>query len=156
MPSAFTGYFAKRIGDLCSMPVEEVNRQAAIEPGRIYIAKGETDMVVSRRAGKLVAVPAPADPNLLWHPSVERMVQSALNCVDPSCLMAVQLTGMGYDGAAAMAELRRRGGHTVAESEETAVVFGMPKELIARGGAEVVLPVDRIAAQLEAWAEEDT
>lgn len=154
MPAAFTGYFARRMDELCALKVEEVARQSTIEPGRVYIAKGETDMVVSRRAGALVALPAPADPKLLWHPSVERMVTTTLSYVQPQSLIAVQLTGMGHDGAEAMATLRKRGGHTIAESEETAIVFGMPKELIARGGAECVLPIDRIAAQLESWAEE--
>jgi two-component system chemotaxis response regulator CheB len=58
---------------------------------------------------------------------------------------------MGYDGAEAMTEVRKRGGHTVAESADSAVVFGMPKELIDRGGAEVVLPAPRIAAQVLKW-----
>lgn len=153
MPGVFTSYFTQRMADLCAMPVEEVNRQTAIVPGRIYIAKGDTDMLVSRRAGKLVALPAPPDPQQLWHPSVERMVASAVDHVSAKSLIAVQLTGMGYDGGAAMTRLRQKGGHTIAESEQTAVVFGMPKDLIERGGAEVVLPVEKIAPQLLAWAQ---
>jgi two-component system chemotaxis response regulator CheB len=69
----------------------------------------------------------------------------------PQQLVAVQLTGMGWDGAESMAELHRRGGRTIAESEETAVIFGMPQELIARQGATVVLPHDEVADQLIAW-----
>ena len=66
-------------------------------------------------------------------------------------IVGVMLTGMGYDGADAMAEVRRRGGKTIAESEETAVVFGMPAELIQRGGATVVAPCDQIAKHLLHW-----
>ena len=61
------------------------------------------------------------------------------------------LTGMGYDGADAMAELYQRGGRTIAESEDTAVVFGMPAELINRGGATVVAPCDQVAMYLLRW-----
>lgn len=153
MPPTFTGYFAQRMGELCELPVHEVQRQMPVEDGHIYIAKGETDLLTARRGGRLVVLPAPTDASLLWHPSVERMVLSALAQVDARNLIGVQLTGMGYDGASAMALLRQHGGHTIAESEETAVVFGMPKELIERGGAEVILPIERVAQQLETWTK---
>jgi len=67
-------------------------------------------------------------------------------------LVGVLLTGMGDDGASAMKELHDKGGRTIAESEETAVIFGMPHELIERGGADVVLPCQSIANQLIGWA----
>ena len=122
-----------------------------LEPGQIAIAQGDADVLVQRRLGRVTAVTADPDESLLWHPSVERMVRSALEACPPERLVGVQLTGMGYDGAEAMAELHRRGGRTIAESEESAVVFGMPRELIERGGADVVLPRERIAAQLCEW-----
>jgi two-component system chemotaxis response regulator CheB len=62
------------------------------------------------------------------------------------------LTGMGSDGADSFAEIKQRGGRTIAESEESAVVFGMPKELIAKQGASLILPADKIAEQLMAWS----
>ena len=65
--------------------------------------------------------------------------------------MAVMLTGMGYDGADAFAEIRKRGGRTIAESEESSVVFGMPAELIKRGGASLTLHAEKISSQLLAW-----
>jgi len=89
---------------------------------------------------------------MLWHPSVEVLVETAMQHVDPRHLVGVMLTGMGgNDGAAAMARLKRAGGRTIAESSETAVVFGMPAELIERQGASLVLPCTGIAAQLRAW-----
>jgi len=62
------------------------------------------------------------------------------------------LTGMGYDGADAFTDIKKQGGRTIAESKATAVVFGMPAELIDRGGATLVLPLEKIAAQINHWA----
>jgi two-component system, chemotaxis family, protein-glutamate methylesterase/glutaminase len=151
MPASFTGVFANRMAKLCPLPVIELDRPTPLEPGKIMIARGDSDVVVARTLGRRIAQNVPANPDFLWHPSVERMVASAMEFFKPEELIAVQLTGMGNDGAPAMAELRGRGGHTIAESEETAVVFGMPKELIALGGAEIVLPMDQIARQLLSW-----
>ncbi len=151
MPASFTRVFARRLDSMCSLRVVEVDRPTPLEPGMVLIGRGDADVVVGRRLGRVVALSVPEDPQYLWHPSVDRMVWAALEHFPAERLVGVQLTGMGYDGAEAMAEVRRRGGRTVAESEETAVVFGMPRELIERGGAEVVLPADRIAGQLVAW-----
>ena len=151
MPASFTGVFANRMAKLCPLPVIELDRPTPLEPGKIMIARGDSDVVVARTLGRRIAQNVPANPDFLWHPSVERMVASAMEFFKPEELIAVQLTGMGNDGAPAMAELRGRGGHTIAESEETAVVFGMPKELVALGGAEIVLPMDQIARQLLSW-----
>ncbi len=156
MPGKFTRVFAERLNRQCALRVSEVGGPTPLEPGTVWIARGDADVVVSRRKDRLVALSVPADDRFLWHPSVERMVRSALDHVPPEHLIAVELTGMGNDGAEAMAEVHRRGGRTVAESEETAVVFGMPRELIELGGADAVLPADRIAEQLVEWAHGDT
>ena len=79
------------------------------------------------------------------------MVRSALDLLPAQRLIGVLLTGMGNDGADAMAALHRQGGRTIAESEASCVVFGMPADLIRRGGATSVLPVDRVAATLTDW-----
>lgn len=152
MPAAFTGPFAQRMDQLCALSVLEVNRPLEVRPGTIYIGKGGTDVVVGVRAGRLMVLPRPEDRRHLWHPSVEVLGRSVLEHCEPKHVIAVMLTGMGYDGADAFAEIRRQGGRTIAESEETAVVFGMPRELIERGGADQVLPAHRIAAQLIEWA----
>lgn len=122
-----------------------------ILPGNVYIGRGGTDLAVARRSGRLVMLNQPESPDHNWHPSVEILVSTALDNVPPKSLVAVQLTGMGNDGAEAMAELKAAGGRTIAESEETAVVFGMPAELIKRGGASCVLPSGRIADQIRLW-----
>ena len=151
MPANFTDTFARRMDSLCALTVVEVNTALALQPGHVYIGRGGTDLVVSERSGRLYAVPKPETPGVLWHPSVEVMVDTAMQHLAPQRLVGVMLTGMGNDGAAAMARLKQTGGRTIAESADTAVVFGMPAELIERQGASLVLPCTGIAAQLRAW-----
>lgn len=152
MPASFTGPFAARLNRLCALEVLEANRSTALLPGRVYIGRGGADMVLSRRAGQLHVMPRPEAAEMLWHPSVELLGRSALALLPAASLNAVMLTVMGHDGADAFAAIRQGGGRTIAESSETAVVFGMPAELIARGGAGLVLPLERIAPQLLLWA----
>ncbi len=151
MPESFTGVFARRIDQLCNIEVMEVSRLTRLRPGSAYVGRGDADMLVAMRGGDLTAIPVPASAQHNWHPSVERLVSSALQHVDPRKLLGVMLTGMGDDGAGAMTELRARGGRTIAQSEETAVVWGMPGELVKRGGASLVLPLERIADQMTRW-----
>ncbi|CAO3429182.1 chemotaxis-specific protein-glutamate methyltransferase CheB [Azospirillum endophyticum] len=151
MPGAFTGVFAQRMNTVCALKVVEVGKPAALQPGHAYIARGDADMVVEKRLGRLTAVPVPSDDAHLWHPSVERLVTSAMRQLPADQLIGVMLTGMGNDGAAVMTELRRLGGRTIAEDESTAVVFGMPADLIRRGGADAVLPCGDIAGQILRW-----
>ncbi|NDY90489.1 chemotaxis-specific protein-glutamate methyltransferase CheB [Ideonella livida] len=152
MPATFTGPFAARLDGLCPLTVVEAHKPMAVEPGHIYIGKGGADMVLSRRVGALTVLPRPENPQHLWHPSVELLARSALEVCTPGELHAVMLTGMGNDGADGFTEIKRRGGKTIAESEESAVVWGMPGELVERGGASLVLPLDKVAAQVKAWA----
>ncbi len=151
MPASFTAPFAARLGALCSLPVMEVNKPQPVQPGHVYIGKGGADMVLAQRGEVLTALPKPESPECLWHPSVEMLARSAMQVISPERILAVMLTGMGYDGADAFTDIKRAGGRTIAEAEETAVVFGMPGELIARGGATVVLPLGKVANQVKAW-----
>ena len=151
MPASFTAPFASRLNKLCKLEVKEAGTLEEIQPGTVYIAQGGADMAVSERNGTLLVGRKPESSKHLWHPSVDVLVRSALDHLPAERLIGVQLTGMGYDGAETMAELKQRGGRTIAESEETAVVFGMPKELIGRGGASSVLPSNKVAAQIERW-----
>jgi two-component system chemotaxis response regulator CheB len=151
MPESFTGVFARRINSLSALEVVEVTRPMPLCPGVVYVGRGDADMLVGNRGGLLSAIPMPASQQYSWHPSVERLVASALDYADPDQLLGVMLTGMGDDGADAMAKLRTRGGRTIAEAEETAVVWGMPGELVRRGGASLVLPLDRISDQIRRW-----
>ena len=152
MPEAFTGSFADRLGQACALAVVEAAHPMPVEPGTIYIGKGGADMILASRAGKLTVLPKPENPLVLWHPSVELLGRSALEHCDPARVIGVMLTGMGNDGSDSFTTIRNRGGRTIAESEDTAVVFGMPKELIDKGGATVVLPSHKIVSQITAWA----
>lgn len=150
MPAGFTASFARRLDGICELTITEVSGPVPLAPGHVYIGRGEADVVIERRLGRLVANSVRADGSL-WHPNANRLVHSALDVAPPATLIGVQLTGMGDDGAEAMALLRARGGRTIAESEATAAVFGMPAELIRRGGATEVMDCDRIAARLMQW-----
>ena len=151
MPVAFTATLARRLDEMCALSVVEVGRATVLEPGMVCIARGGADVELARRGGRLQAVCVPSSPDRPWHPNADRLVTSAMRLLPPDRLVGVLLTGMGNDGAASMAELHARGGRTIAESEDSAVVFGMPQDLIRRGGAGIVLPSDRIAGQLTRW-----
>ncbi len=148
MPASFTGPFANRLDRQCSVEVVEASRPMPLRPGVVFIGRGDADLVVAPRPAGMVAMPVPANRRYPWHPSVDRMVTSALECFDATRLIGVLMTGMGRDGADAMTRLRTEGGRTIAEAEATATVWGMPGELVRNGGAELVRPVEDIAAAL--------
>lgn len=151
MPASFTGPFAQRLDRDCALEVTEVTGPVPLVPARVYIGRGDADVVVQRKLGRLVVNSVPGDPALRWHPSVDRLVRSARDHLPGEALIGVELTGMGDDGAAAMAALKAAGGRTIAEAESSAVVFGMPAELIRLGGATLTLPARAIPAQLVGW-----
>ena len=153
MPASFTGALADRLDRLCALEVVEVVQPMPLEAGRVYVARGDADILVSQRRGSLIVLPAPSDPDLHWHPSVDRLVDSAIRAAGAGELIGVLMTGMGYDGAAAMTRLREQGGRTIAQSEESAVVWGMPGELVRAGGAEFVVSVEDIPPILLQLAE---
>lgn len=149
MPSTFTGPLARRLNAQAKIEVVEVAAPVALQPGVAYIGRGDADVVVALRNGELVARSAPPHPGYPWRPSANRLVRTAMDVLPPEQLLGVLMTGMGDDGAEAMARLRAAGGRTIAESEQTAVVWGMPGELVKAGGADLVLPLNEIAARLE-------
>jgi two-component system chemotaxis response regulator CheB len=151
MPASFTKALAQRMDKLCALQVVEVTKQLKLEAGTVYVGKGDADILLKRQGDDVVAMPAPSSPDYAWHPSVDALVKSAQTILPPEQIIGVLLTGMGDDGAKEMANLKLAGGHTIAESEESAVVNGMPRELIERGGADIVLPAEQIAAQLINW-----
>jgi two-component system, chemotaxis family, protein-glutamate methylesterase/glutaminase len=149
MPASFTGALARRLDGICALTVLEASGPMPLQPGHVYIGRGDADVVLSRRTAGLLVLPVPPKATYPWHPSTERLVRSALDLMPASHLIGVLMTGMGNDGAAAMTELKTRGGRTIAESEETAVVWGMPGELVKAGGDTWVAPLPGIAKRLE-------
>ena len=148
MPATFTGALARRLNGVSALTVVEASRTLHLQPGCVYIGKGDADLAIDRRTSGLVAVPVRSRADYPWHPSADRLVRSAMDHVSPAQIVGVLMTGMGSDGAEAMTLLRARGGRTIAEAEETAVVWGMPGELVKAGGADWVLPLPEIAGWL--------
>jgi two-component system chemotaxis response regulator CheB len=151
MPATFTGPLARRLDKLCALTVLEVTRPTPLQPGHAYIGRGDADLILGSRSGGPVALAAPSHPAHRWHPSVDRLVDSAMEHIPPAQLIGVLMTGMGDDGAAAMTRLHAAGGRTIAEAEETAVIWGMPGELVRAGGADAVAPLEDIAGMLADW-----
>jgi two-component system chemotaxis response regulator CheB len=149
MPASFTGPLANRLDNLCAISVREVARATPLESGCAYIARGDADIVLALRDRVLTALSVSAHRTYPWHPSAERLVESAMEHVAASQIVGVLMTGMGVDGAAAMATLHKHGGRTIAEAEDTAVVWGMPGELVKLNGAGWITPLQKIAAQIE-------
>lgn len=145
MPARFTQVFSERLDKCCPLKVHEVTDSMALQPGCIYLAKGDADTIIQKRGSQLIMSSIAASPTVLWHPSVSLLVASALKVIPASKLVCVQLTGMGNDGADSMAEAFFAGAITIAESEETAVVYGMPKELVNKKAASFILPNYKIA-----------
>jgi two-component system chemotaxis response regulator CheB len=149
MPVGFTATLARRLNGQCALTVVEASQPLVLQPGFVYIGRGDADIVVSKRGTERIAMAVPAKASYPWHPSTDRLVRSALEQIAASQLIGVLMTGMGNDGAEAMTELRKQGGRTIAEAEETAVVWGMPGELVRAGGATWVVPLPKIAQRLQ-------
>jgi two-component system, chemotaxis family, protein-glutamate methylesterase/glutaminase len=148
MPSTFTGPLARRLDRICALHVQEVAKPQRLEPGCAYVGRGNADLIVTRRPSGLFAMAVPVDTELRWHPSVDRLVSSALDHVVAQQIVGVLMTGMGTDGADTMTRLHASGGLTIAEDEASAVVWGMPGALVQSGGASLVVPTSEIAGHL--------
>jgi len=110
--------------------------------------------MVLQRSGAIYNVSIKDGPAVCHQrPSVEVLFNSVAKYAGPNAVGAI-LTGMGNDGAIGMLAMRQNGAHTIAQDEDTCVVFGMPKEAIAKGGAEVIMPLDKIADGLLKFARE--
>jgi len=142
MPATFTSSFAKRLNDACRIPVKEADAGDVLQNGRGYLGRGGYQLVVRGEGG---TIRLSSTPRTIFMPSVNVTMESVLDAFGGGNVVGVLMTGMGDDGADAMVKIRRAGGITIAEDESTAVVFGMPKEAIERGGAEIVLPSYKIA-----------
>lgn len=145
MPPHFTRAFAERLDKTCQVRVIEAQGGEQLEPGVAYIAPGDRHMLVVRH-GVLLAIQLTDGPAVHHQrPAVDVLFQS-LARLRGVPIVALLLTGMGQDGADGMVALRQAGAETIAEDEHSCVVFGMPREAIARGGAVHVATLLRIPA----------
>jgi two-component system chemotaxis response regulator CheB len=154
MPPVFTRQFAERLDGLCKVRVKEAKSGDALVTGHVLIAPGgecHLEIVRSGAAYGVVLVPGP--PVGHHRPSVDVMFNSCAKAVGHNAT-GVILTGMGSDGARGLLAMRRAGASTLAEDESTCVVFGMPKEAIAAGAVDQVVPLDRMAGAILRAASE--
>ncbi len=139
MPPAFITSYARRIDAHCPMRCIEAGIGMIVAPGTIYLAGGGLHMIVYQRSDGRMIIRTPRRPPLPFTPSIDVMMASVAEVFGQDAV-GVLMTGMGDDGANSMVTIVRSGGITIAESQESAIVFGMPAEAIARGGAHLVLP----------------
>jgi two-component system chemotaxis response regulator CheB len=147
MPAKFMPAFAERLNRNCQIQVVLAEAGMTVQPGTCYVGKGGCQLGLLRRLNGDVVIRTPTFPKTLFMPSVTEMMRS-VHSVFGSETVGVLMTGIGDDGADMMVKIRESGGQTIAESEETAVVFGMPRKAIELGGAEVVAPSFRVADEI--------
>lgn len=152
MPAGFTEMFARRLNGLCRIEVREARHGDRVEPGLALIAPGGRHLQVARD-GNGYFVGVMDGPLINRHkPSVDVLFRSVARVAGGNAL-GIIMTGMGDDGALGLKEMREAGAATIAEAEETCVVFGMPKEAILRGAVGNVLPLHDIPGGLLAWSQ---
>jgi len=148
MPPGFTASFAERLDNNSPIPFVEAQPGMKVEPGQGYLAKGGYHLKLYRKPNKEIVIRCSSRPDHQFIPSVNIMMESVLQVYQANTI-GVLMTGMGDDGADSMVKIRQAGGTTIAESEESAIVFGMPQQAIERGGAEIVAPLWEIAERID-------
>ena len=149
MPPGFTTSFAARLNGLCQIAVQEAKHGDRILPGHAYIAPGGKQFSIGRSGANYVCVVEDGEPVNRHKPSVEVLFKSAAAMVGRNAF-GIMLTGMGNDGAVAMREMKDAGSYNYVQDEASCIVFGMPREAIAHGAADEVLPLNQIAPALVA------
>jgi len=149
MPESFTSGFAKRLNIKSQLTVNEASNNLEVRAGEIIIAKGGMHMIFSQKAsGKRIVRVAPNTQEHFFTPSIDELFNSVANHFDANNVLAIELTGIGSDGAKGLLALRKKGAYTIAESEQSATVYGMPKEAAKIGAAMKQLDFDAILEQI--------
>jgi two-component system, chemotaxis family, protein-glutamate methylesterase/glutaminase len=147
MPEKFTAAFAARLDGLCQLTVKEAENSDRVVQGRALIAPGGKHMLL-RRSGAQYFVEVVDGPLINRHrPSVDALFRSVAKVAGANAL-GVIMTGMGDDGAAGLLAMRNAGARTLAQDEESCVVYGMPKEAVARGAVERSVPLSAIGHEI--------
>ena len=150
MPEKFTAMYAERLDGICAMNVREARDGDRLERGMALIAPGGRHLQLRKAGGQYFAVVADGPPVNRHKPSVDVLFRSAAECAGKDVL-AIILTGIGNDGARGMKALHERGARTIAQDEASCVVFGMPKEAIALGAVDEVMPLMQVARSISAF-----
>lgn len=147
MPEKFTRAFADRLNTICEIKVKEAEHGDRVIPGQALIAPGGKHMVI-QRSGAHYCVEVVDGPLVSRHkPSVDVLFRSVAKAAGKNAL-GVIMTGMGDDGANGLLEMRQAGADTIAQNEDSCVVFGMPKEAIKRGAASRIVGLDEIPSEI--------
>jgi two-component system chemotaxis response regulator CheB len=147
MPSTFTRPFADRLNGLCQVQVKEAEQGEPLRAGTVYIAPGGIHMTYGARGPKGCIELSPEPVSSLHRPSVDVLFLSVAELFRGQVLAGI-LTGMGSDGAKGMEQLKRKGAHTLAEAEESCVVYGMPRAAVERGCVDLVTPLAELPGHL--------
>jgi two-component system chemotaxis response regulator CheB len=147
MPRGFTASFAERLNSISEVHIKEATDGDEVEKGKVLICPGGSHMIFRKRGRKIVASIKEPKNTDKYVPSVDMMMSSVAEVFGHKT-MGIVLTGMGSDGMEGMLEIKKRGGYTIAESEDTAIVFGMPSEVIKAGAAGRVLPISEIPVEI--------
>jgi len=147
MPERFTASFAQHLNERCPMEVKEAEDGDSVIPGRALVAPGNRHLLLRRSGARYYCQLADGEPVCSHKPSVEVMFNSVAQYAGRNAI-GVIMTGMGADGAHGLLEMRRANAHTIAQDEQSCVVFGMPKEAIKQGAAEFVLPLNQISQKI--------
>ncbi len=150
MPEAFTKTFAKRLDGLCRLAVKEAENGERVLPGHAYLAPGNRHLLLRRSGANYMTELSDGPPVNRHRPSVDVLFRSAANLAGKNAV-GIIMTGMGQDGAAGMLEMHQSGACTMAQDERSCVVFGMPKEAIARGGVDHIVPLQDLSRHLVSW-----
>lgn len=148
MPKGFTGPFAERLNQLSKLSVKEAEHGELIKAGTAYIAPGGLHMKAIRKKITEASIELTELPAQLLHkPSVDVMMLSVAESFSGRCLGAI-MTGMGSDGLEGMKAIKKGGGKTVAQDEESCVVYGMPKAVVDAGIADKVVPLSKMTVEI--------
>jgi two-component system chemotaxis response regulator CheB len=147
MPKGFTGPLSERLNKMSQVRIKEAQDLDPVEPGTVLICPGGYHLGLKRKKQKAIVALKEGKITDKYIPSVDYMMTSVADSFEANAL-GVILTGMGNDGKNGMLEIKTKGGYTIAESEESAVVFGMPAEAIKAGAAETVLPISEIPGEI--------
>ncbi len=149
MPAQFTKAFAERLSRASALNVHESTHNMELLPGNVYLARGGVHMNFAKKtSGKIVIREDKNKGENFFQPSANDMMKSALKVFGGHNLIGVILTGIGDDGADAMVEMKKDGAYTLGESEDSAIVYGMPKEAFERGGVSEQLDFNSILKKI--------
>lgn len=155
MPEVFTSKFAARLDNLSNLNVVEAKNNDSVSSGKIIIGKGGYHLHFTKKSSGILNIKLGANlKGAFFTPSIDEMFISASKNFEPKSILAIELTGIGDDGADGMVELKKKGAYTIAESKESATIYGMPRAAYERGGTTKVLDFEDILKEIIAFGKD--